>query len=43
MPTLVFRAVMRVLLIEDFPLIRKSVAIGLREAWFAFDDTVDGE
>src|SRR5437868_10584754 len=34
---------MRVLLIEDFPLIRKSVAIGLREAGFAVDDTGDGE
>lgn len=34
---------MRVLLIEDFPLIRKSVAIGLREAGFAVDETGDGE
>ena len=34
---------MKVLLIEDFPLIRKSVATGLREAGFTVDETGDGE
>jgi DNA-binding response OmpR family regulator len=34
---------MRVLLVEDFPLIRKSVATGLREAGFTVDETGDGE
>src|SRR5438067_1061190 len=34
---------MRLLLIEDFPLIRKSVALGLREAGFTVDETGDGE
>src|SRR5205809_5381751 len=34
---------MRILLIEDFPLIRKSVATGLREAGFTVDDSGDGE
>jgi DNA-binding response OmpR family regulator len=34
---------MRVLLIEDFPLIRKSVGLGLREAGFTVDETGDGE
>ena len=34
---------MRILLIEDFPLIRKSVATGLREAGFVVDESGDGE
>src|SRR5436190_23043781 len=34
---------MKVLLIEDFPLIRDSVAQGLREAGFTVDATGDGE
>jgi DNA-binding response OmpR family regulator len=34
---------MKVLLIEDYPLIRKSVATGLREAGFTVDETGDGE
>jgi DNA-binding response OmpR family regulator len=34
---------MKVLIIEDFPLLRKSVAEGLREAGFTVDATGDGE
>lgn len=34
---------MKLLLIEDFPLLRKSVGEGLREAGFAVDATGDGE
>ncbi len=34
---------MRVLVVEDYPPIRKAVAKGLREAGFAVDDTGDGE
>src|SRR3954469_2069123 len=34
---------MKLLVIEDFPLLRKSIADGLREAGFAVDDTGDGE
>jgi DNA-binding response OmpR family regulator len=34
---------MKILLIEDYPLIRKSVGEGLREVGFAVDEAADGE
>ncbi len=34
---------MRILLVEDFALLRESVALGLREAGFAVDVAADGE
>ena len=34
---------MRVALVEDFELLRESVALGLREAGFAVDVAAEGE
>ena len=34
---------MRVLVVEDFPMLRESIALGLREAGFAVDEAAEGE
>jgi DNA-binding response OmpR family regulator len=41
-PTLFSKYAMRILLVEDYPPIRKAVAKALREAGFAVDSTADG-
>ena len=40
---LIFKVVMRILLVEDFELLRESIATGLREVGFAVDTAADGE
>lgn len=34
---------MRILLVEDFPVLRESITLGLREAGFAVDEAAEGE